>query len=119
MDYLIAFLVGGAICAVVQMFLDIVKLQPGNMMVLLVCIGAILGAAGIYEPFKEWAGAGASVPLSGFGNTLFQGIKEDVDAKGFIGIFTGGFTSSAVGISGALIMGYIASLIYKPSLSGK
>lgn len=119
MDYLIAFLVGGIICAVVQVVLDVAGLQPGNMMVALVCIGAVLGAVGLYEPFKEWAGAGASVPLSGFGNTLFQGIKEDVDAKGFIGVFSGGFTSSAVGVSGALIIGYIASLIFKPSLSGK
>lgn len=80
-------------------------------MVLLVCTGAVLGAVGIYEPFLEWAGAGASVPLLGFGNVLWTGIKEAVDQDGFIGIFKGGFTASAVGISGALVFSYLASLI--------
>ena len=80
-------------------------------MVLLVCLGAVLGAVGIYQPFLEWAGAGASVPLLGFGNTLWNGIKEAVDKDGFIGIFKGGFTASAVGISGALVFSYLASLI--------
>ena len=81
-------------------------------MVILVCLGAILGAVGLYEPFAKWAGAGASVPLTGFGNTLFKGIKEAVDKEGFIGIFKGGFTSSAVGISSALIFSYIASWFF-------
>lgn len=80
-------------------------------MVLLVCTGAVLGAVGIYGPFLEWAGAGASVPLLGFGNVLWTGIKEAVDQDGFIGIFKGGFTASAVGISGALVFSYLASLI--------
>lgn len=116
MDYIISFVIGGLICAIVQIVMDATKIKPGNIMVGLVCIGAILGAVGIYEPFKEWAGAGASVPLLGFGSTLFNGVKEDVQANGFIGIFTGGFTASAVGISSALILGYLASLIFKPKM---
>ncbi len=116
MDYVIAFVVGGLICAAAQIVLDNTKLQPGNVMVILVCLGAVLGFAGVYEPFKEWAGSGASVPLLGFGNTLFQGIKEDIAKNGFVGVFTGGFTAAAAGISGALIMGYIASVIFNPKM---
>lgn len=116
MDYLKAFLVGGAICAVVQIFMDNTKLMPGRIMVILVCLGSLLGAVGIYEPFVEWAGAGASVPLIGFGNNLFKGIKKAVTEEGFIGLFKGGFTASAVGISAALIFSYIASLIFSPKM---
>lgn len=116
MDYVKAFLIGGAICAVVQILMDNTKLMPGRIMVILVCLGAILGAVGIYEPFVKWAGAGASVPLVGFGNTLFKGIKEAVDKDGFIGLFKGGFTSSAVGISSALIFSYIASWIFQSKM---
>jgi stage V sporulation protein AE len=116
MDYLKAFLVGGAICAVVQILMDNTKLMPGRIMVILVCLGALLGALGIYEPFAKWAGAGATVPLSGFGNTLFKGIKKSLTEEGFIGLFKGGFTSSAVGISAALIFSYIASWIFNPKL---
>lgn len=112
MDYVKAFIVGGIICALVQILMEKTKLLPGRIMVLLVCSGAVLGAIGLYEPFSEWAGAGASVPLLGFGNVLWTGIKEAVDAEGFIGIFKGGFTASAVGISSALIFSYIASLIF-------
>lgn len=85
-------------------------------MVLLVCSGAVLGAIGVYPPFVEFAGAGASVPLLGFGNTLFKGIKEAVDTNGFIGIFMGGFTATAVGISAALVFAYLASLIFEPKM---
>lgn len=116
MDYLKAFLVGGAICAVVQILLDNTKLLPGRVMVILVCIGAVLGALGIYEPFAKWAGAGANVPLTGFGNVLFKGVKDAVDKDGFIGIFKGGFTSSAVGISSALIFSYIASWLFSAKM---
>ena len=112
MDYLKAFLVGGAICAVVQILLDTTKLMPGRVMVILVVTGAILGAIGVYEPFAKWAGAGAGVPLTGFGNMLFKGVKEAVDKEGFLGIFTGGFTSSSAGISAALIFSYIASWFF-------
>lgn len=116
MDYLKAFLVGGAICAVVQIFMDNTKLMPGRIMVILVCLGSLLGAIGLYEPFVEWAGAGASVPLVGFGNSLFKGIKMAILEEGFIGLFKGGFTASAVGISAALIFSYIASLIFNPKM---
>ncbi len=116
MDYLKAFLVGGAICAVVQIFMDHTKLMPGRIMVILVCLGAVLGAVGVYEPFAKWAGAGASVPLSGFGNLLFKGMKKSIAEEGFIGLFKGGFTASAVGISAALIFSYMASWIFNPKL---
>ena len=116
MDYLYAFLIGGAICALVQILMEKTKLMPGRIMVILVCSGAVLGALGLYEPFKEFAGAGASVPLLGFGNTLWQGVKEAIDKEGFLGIFMGGFTASAVGISAALVFGYLASLIFQPKM---
>lgn len=116
MDYLKAFLVGGIICAFAQILMEKTKLLPGRIMVLLVCLGAVLGAIGIYQPFSEWAGAGANVPLLGFGNNLWNGMKEAIDKEGFIGIFKGGFTSSAVGISGALVFSYIASLICDPKM---
>ena len=116
MEYLKAFLVGGAICALVQILLDKTTLMPGRVMVILVCTGAILGALGIYEPFAKWAGAGAGVPLTGFGNALFKGVKEAIDKEGFIGIFKGGFTASAVGVSAALVFSYNASWIFKPKM---
>lgn len=112
MDYVKAFVVGGIICALAQILMDKTKMLPGRVMVLLVCLGAVLGAVGIYQPFSEWAGAGANVPLLGFGNNLWNGIKEAVDQEGFIGIFKGGFTASAVGISAALVFSYLASLIF-------
>ncbi|MGN6714870.1 stage V sporulation protein AE [Anaerocolumna jejuensis] len=116
MDYLKAFLIGGAICAVIQILMDNTKLMPGRIMVILVCLGALLGSLGIYEPFSKWAGAGATVPLSGFGNSLFQGIKEAIDKDGFLGIFKGGLTATSAGIGGALIFSYIASLIFNPKM---
>ena len=116
MDYVIAFLVGGAICAVVQIFMEFTKLLPGRLMVGLVCIGAVLSAIGIFKPFSEWAGAGATVPLIGFGNLLFEGVKEAVDKKGFIGLLYGGLERSAVGISAALVISFLAGLIFKPKM---
>ena len=116
MEYLIAFLAGGGICALVQILMDRTKLQPGHVMVLLVVSGTVLSFLGLYGPWKEFAGAGASVPLLGFGHTLFEGVKKAVQEDGFLGIFKGGFTSSAVGISAALIFGYIASIIFKPKI---
>ncbi len=112
MDYIKAFVIGGLICALVQILMEKTKLLPGRIMVLLVCSGAVLGALGIYQPFSEWAGAGANVPLLGFGNILWTGVKEAVDENGFLGIFMGGFKASAVGISAALVFSYIASLIF-------
>ncbi len=116
MDYINAFWVGGLICALVQILMEKTKLMPGRIMVLLVCLGTLLGAVQIYEPFTEFAGAGASVPLLGFGNVLWKGVKEAVDQNGFIGIFMGGFKASAVGISAALIFGYLASIIFQPKM---
>lgn len=116
MDYLKAFIIGGLICAVVQILMDKTKLMPGRIMVLLVCTGAVLGAIGIYEPFLEFAGSGASIPLLGFGNTLWKGVKEGIQQEGFLGIFSGGFTASAVGISAALIFGYLGSWIFDPKM---
>lgn len=116
MDYVNAFWVGGLICALVQILMEKTKLLPGRIMVLLVCLGVLLGALQIYEPFMEFAGAGASVPLTGFGNTLWKGVKEAVDENGFLGIFMGGFKASAVGISAALVFGYLASVIFQPKM---
>ena len=116
MDYINAFWVGGLICALVQILMEKTKMLPGRIMVLLVCLGAVLGALQIYQPFIEFAGAGASVPLPGFGNTLWKGVEEAVDENGFIGIFMGGFKASAVGISAALIFSYIASIIFQPKM---
>ena len=116
MDYLNAFWVGGLICALVQILLDKTKLMPGRVMVLLVCTGTLLGALGLYQPLLDYAGAGAGVPLFGFGNTLWIGMKEAINENGVLGLFTGGFTACAAGISAALIFSYIASLIFKPKM---
>lgn len=116
MDYVKAFAVGGLICALVQILLDRTKLMPGRIMVLLVCLGVVFGAFKIYGPFQEFAGAGASVPLIGFGNLLWKGVKEAVDKEGFIGTFLGGLKASATGISAALIFGYLAALIFEPKM---
>lgn len=116
MDYINAFWVGGLICALIQILLEKTKLMPGRIMVILVCTGSLLGALHIYEPFLEFAGAGASVPLLGFGNILWKGVKEAIDQNGFIGIFMGGFTASAVGICAALVFSYLASLVFKPRM---
>lgn len=116
MDYVKAFIIGGLICVAVQLLMDKTKLMPGRIMVMLVCLGALLGAVGVYQPFADWAKAGATVPLIGFGNALFQGVKEAVDKDGFIGVFKGGFTASSVGISAALIFSYIASFLFNPRM---
>ena len=112
MKYIRAFLVGGLICMLVQILMDKTKMMPGRIMVLLVVSGSVLGFLGVYEPFAEWAGAGATVPLLGFGNTLWKGMKTAIDESGFLGLFTGGFTACAAGVSAALIFGYLASLIF-------
>ena len=116
MDYFHAFWVGGLICALAQILLERTKMLPGRIMVLLVCLGAVISAFGWYEPFAEFAGAGASVPLLGFGNILMKGVKEAVDEAGFIGLFQGGFKAGAVGSSAALVFGYLASLIFQPKM---
>ena len=119
MVFVKAFVIGGLICAAVQILMEKTKLMPGRIMVLLVCSGVVLGAVGLYEPILEFAGAGASVPLLGFGNVLWKGIKQAVDESGFLGRFKGGFTACAVGVSSALIFGYISSWIFKPHMKKK
>lgn len=116
MEYIIAFIVGGCICAAVQILLDKTKLMPGRIMVLLVCSGAVLGFLGLYEGFSEFAGAGASVPLLGFGNLLWQGVKTAVDENGLLGIFLGGFEAGAGGIAAAMIFAFLASLVFEPKM---
>ena len=112
MDYINAFWVGGLICALTQILMEKTKLLPGRIMVLLVCTGAVLGAVGLYEPFQKYAGAGASVPLLGFGNVLWKGVKEAVMEEGLLGIFKGGLTAGSAGTCAALVFGYFASLIF-------
>jgi stage V sporulation protein AE len=116
MDYINAFWVGGLICAAVQILMEKTKMMPGRIMVLLVMTGAVISLFGWYEPFLQFAGAGASVPLLGFGNVLMKGVKEAVREQGFLGLFTGGFKAGAVGTSAALIFGYLVSLVFKPKM---
>lgn len=116
MEFIKAFFVGGIICAVVQILLDRTKMMPGRVMVSLVVTGAILGFFGIYEPFLNWAGAGAGVPLFGFGNTLWKGVAKAIGEDGVLGIFKGGLTAASAGIAGALIFGYLGALVFKPKM---
>ena len=113
MEFLKAFLVGGSFCLIAQILIDKTKLTPARILVSYVVIGVLLGALGIYEPLLQWAGAGASVPLTGFGNTLAKGVREAVDEQGFLGIFTGGLKDTAGGITAAILSGLIASLLFK------
>ena len=116
MDYINAFWIGGAICALAQILLDRTKMMPGRVMVLLVVTGALLSFLGWYEPFLEFAGAGASVPLLGFGHTLMKGVREAVDEQGILGLFAGGFKAGAVGTAAALIFGWLASLVFSSKM---
>ena len=113
-DFFNAFWVGGLICVIGQLLIDYTKLTPARIMVIYVCSGVLLGALGLYQPIADFAGSGATVPLSGFGNLLAKGVREAVDKDGFLGIFTGGMSSAAVGITAALIFGLIAALLFKP-----
>ena len=116
MDYLLAFTVGGGICALVQILLEKTKLLPGRVMVLLVVTGVVLSFLDLYQPLVDFAGAGAGVPLLGFGNVLMKGVKEAVDAEGMLGLFSGGLKAGAVGTAAALIFGYLASFVFKPKM---
>ncbi|MGN0311261.1 MAG: SpoVA/SpoVAEb family sporulation membrane protein [Lachnospiraceae bacterium] len=116
MDYINAFWVGGLICALVQILMEKTKMMPGRIMVLLVCTGTVLGALGIYKPILEYAKAGASVPLLGFGNVLWEGMKEAVDKDGLLGVFNGGFTACATGVCAALIFSYLASFVFRSKM---
>lgn len=114
MDYLKAFLVGGTLCLIAQLLIDYTKLTPARILVSYVVLGVILGGIGLYQPLVDFAGAGASVPLLGFGNTLAKGVRDAVDSEGFLGIFTGGLKACAGGITVAIFMGLLVSLIFKP-----
>ena len=111
-----AFLVGGALCAVAQVMIDKTSLTPAKILVIFVCLGVLLGGVGLYDPIFNFAGCGISLPIVGFGGAVAKGVKEAVDEKGILGAFLGGFKASAAGISGALIFGYLASLVFKPKM---
>ncbi len=113
MEYLKAFLVGGLLCLVGQILIDKTKLTPARILVSYVVIGVLLGAVGVYKPLVEWAGAGATVPLTGFGYNIAKGVKEAIDQTGFLGIFTGGLKATAGGITAAIIAGLLASFLFK------
>ena len=114
MDYIKAFLVGGAICLIAQLLIDYTRLTPAKILVGFVVLGVILGGIGVYQPLVEFAGAGASVPLLGFGNTLAKGVREAIQESGFLGILTGGLKATAGGITVAIFAGLLVSLIFKP-----
>lgn len=112
--YLKVFAVGGILCAIGQLLIDKTKLTPARILTAYVVAGVILGAVGLYQPLADWAGAGAIVPLTGFGNTLAKGVKQAVEGNGLLGVFTGGFTASAAGICAAVFFGIIVALLFKP-----
>lgn len=114
MTFVWAFVVGGALCVIAQLVMDLAKMTPGQVLVLAVVVGAVLGGVGVYGPLVQWAGAGASVPLPGFGYTMVEGIGEAVKQKGALGLFTGGLTAAAGGIKAAVLFGLLAALIFKP-----
>ena len=113
MNYLWAFVTGGAICVIGQLMIDLTKLTPARILVIFVVSGVVLSALGIWEPLVEFAGAGASVPILGFGHTLAKGVEQSVAQDGFTGIFTGGLTACSCGVSASLIAGFIAALVTK------
>ena len=114
MDYIKAFLVGGILCLIGQVLIDKTKLTPAKILVSYVMIGVLLGGLGLYEKLVDFAGAGATVPLTGFGNTIAKGVREAIQKDGFLGIFTGGLQASAGGITAAMISGLLISILFKP-----
>lgn len=113
-DLLKAFAVGGLICLIGQILIDITKLTPGRILVAFVVMGVVLTAVGLYEPLVEWAGAGATVPLTGFGYTMAKGVEQAIAQQGVRGVLTGGFTASSAGVTAAILCGLIASFLAKP-----
>ena len=113
-DCLKAFATGGVLCAIGQALIDRTALTPARILTSYVVAGVILGAVGLYEPLVEWAGAGASVPLTGFGNTIAKGVREAVAEQGVLGAFTGGLTASAGGIAAAICFGFLAAAVFNP-----
>ena len=114
MEYVKAFAVGGGLCLIGQILIDKTRWTPARILVSYVVLGVILGGLGVYEPLADFAGAGATVPLTGFGNTLAKGVREAVDREGFLGIFTGGLKATAGGITAAIFAGLLASLLFRP-----
>ena len=114
MEFLKAFLVGGALCALAQILIDKTKLTPARILVGYVVLGVLLSAIGIYEPLAEFAGAGASVPLTGFGHCIAKGVREAVAEQGFLGVLTGGLKATAGGITAAILAGLLVSLLFTP-----
>lgn len=114
MEYLNAFLCGGILCLIGQLLIDLTNLTPARILSGYVVAGVFLGAVGLYGPIKEWGGAGATVPLTGFGYLLYQGVKEAVRKDGFLGIFTGGLTSAAGGITAAVLFGFLMAMLFRP-----
>lgn len=113
LDYLWAFIIGGVLCAIGQVLIDLTKLTPARILTSYVVAGVVLGALGWYEPIVDLAGGGATVPLTGFGNLLAKGVRRAVDENGLLGAFMGGFTSAAVGISAAIFFGLLVALVFK------
>ena len=118
-SYLKAFAIGGILCVFGQLLIDYTKLTPARILTAYVVTGVILGALGVYQPLVDWAGAGATVPLTGFGNNLAKGVKQAIAEQGLLGAFTGGFTSAAGGICAAMFFGLLISLIFRPSDKNK
>lgn len=114
MSYLWAFIIGGLLCAIGQVLIDYTKITPAKILVTYVVLGVVISGFGWYQPFVDFAGCGASVPLTGFGHLLADGVRKAVDKDGFLGVFTGGLTASSAGISAALIFGFLISLCFKP-----
>lgn len=118
-EYIKAFAVGGALCVFGQLLIDYTKLTPARILTLYVVLGVVLGAVGVYQPLADWAGAGATVPLTGFGNLLAKGVKKAVVESGLLGALTGGFTAAAGGICAAVFFGLIVALLFKPGDKNK
>lgn len=114
MMFLKAFIVGGLICVVGQLLIDLTKLTPARILVLFVCLGVLLGGIGLYPKLVDFAGAGATIPLTGFGNALAEGVKEAIRRDGFLGVISGGFQACAAGVSTAILSGLVVALIAKP-----
>lgn len=114
MEYVKAFAVGGGLCLIGQILIDKTRLTPARILVSYVVLGVVLGGLGVYKPLADFAGAGATVPLTGFGNTLAKGVREAVDQQGFLGIFTGGLKATAGGITAAITAGLLAALLFRP-----
>lgn len=119
MEFLRAFLVGGIICVIGQILIDGTKITPARIMVIFVVTGVVLGTLGIYPKLVQWGGAGANIPIIGFGNVLAKGVIEDVDKNGLLGAFSGGVKAGAVGIASAVFFGYIMAVVSKPKVKNK